>query len=105
MIDTTCFARGIPRSIPDFGASRSSFLDLPDFFVHRFEKELVVGTIEGDFEVFQRDLVGWLGQFDEVRRLFFVDVVDDLHFFDHFDIFLSSYTHATALATHGLISD
>lgn len=51
---------------------------LPEIIVHGFEEKFIVGFIEDIFEVGESDVFGGYGQFDEIRSLLLVEVIDDL---------------------------
>lgn len=51
---------------------------LPKVVIHGLEEKLVVWSIEDILKVGQSHLIGWDGQFDQIGRLFVVDVVNDL---------------------------
>ena len=56
-------------------------LSLPNIVIHGLEKELLVRAVQLRLEIGQRDDAWTTGNLHHVRRLFLVDVVDDLGLF------------------------
>jgi len=54
---------------------------VPKVIVHRFKKELVVGSVERRFEVTEGDSVRRYGQLDEVGGIFIINVINNLCLF------------------------
>ena len=75
---------------------------LPEIIIHWFEKELVIWTIDNIFEVPQCYLVWWFWNFNKVRCLFVVNVVNNLRFFrSHFIGSPCTFPHFSLIIHNG----